>query len=203
VFHTDAVQWFGKEPVAATGFRGGPVSGCAHKLYGPKGAGVSCSLALAGTRAPGRKSGKRAPRGTENLAAIAGLVTAWEKFGAGPVMPRQRLQPLCSQLERHCLSLDGVRRWGLDERLANTLAVTVAGCDSLSLLAGLDLAGVCVERFRLCRRLISPPMCCPRSALRQRGGGGLGAFSLGRDTTRARKRRSPRGCFPKWYNVRN
>jgi cysteine desulfurase len=41
LFHTDAVQWFGKEPVENIGqFNADLVSVCAHKFYGPKGAGL-------------------------------------------------------------------------------------------------------------------------------------------------------------------
>ncbi|HEX4645611.1 MAG TPA: cysteine desulfurase family protein, partial [Verrucomicrobiae bacterium] len=39
LFHTDAVQWFGKEPVTSVHqFNAGLVSICAHKFHGPKGA---------------------------------------------------------------------------------------------------------------------------------------------------------------------
>src|SRR6185436_814738 len=41
LFHTDAVQWFGKEPVAdIRQFNADLVSICAHKFHGPKGAGM-------------------------------------------------------------------------------------------------------------------------------------------------------------------
>jgi len=41
VFHTDAVQWFGKEPVTSLSqFNADLVSVCAHKFHGPKGAGL-------------------------------------------------------------------------------------------------------------------------------------------------------------------
>src|ERR1035437_2565622 len=41
VFHTDAVQWFGKEPLENVGqFNADLISVCAHKFHGPKGAGL-------------------------------------------------------------------------------------------------------------------------------------------------------------------
>ena len=41
VFHTDAIQWFGKDPVeCAVFFNAVLVSACAHKFHGPKGAGL-------------------------------------------------------------------------------------------------------------------------------------------------------------------
>ena len=41
LFHTDAVQWFSKEPFASVSqFNADLVSICAHKFHGPKGAGA-------------------------------------------------------------------------------------------------------------------------------------------------------------------
>ena len=41
VFHTDAIQWFGKEPFESIQqFNANLVSLCAHKIHGPKGAGI-------------------------------------------------------------------------------------------------------------------------------------------------------------------
>jgi len=41
LFHTDAVQWFGKEPLAGIHqFNADLVSVCAHKFHGPKGVGL-------------------------------------------------------------------------------------------------------------------------------------------------------------------
>src|SRR5208283_4553258 len=40
-FHSDAVQWFGKEPFETVAqFNADLVSVCAHKFHGPKGAGL-------------------------------------------------------------------------------------------------------------------------------------------------------------------
>ncbi|MCZ7637562.1 MAG: aminotransferase class V-fold PLP-dependent enzyme [Verrucomicrobia bacterium] len=80
------------------------------------------------------------------------MVAAWEHFTKPPVFDRTRLEPLTSLLETRCLAIEGIRRWGpsLQQRLANTLAITVQGCDSLSLLAGLDLAGVCASSGSAC-----------------------------------------------------
>ena len=41
VFHSDAVQWFGKEPFKTIDqFNADLVPVCAHKFHGPKGAGL-------------------------------------------------------------------------------------------------------------------------------------------------------------------
>ncbi len=75
LFHTDAVQWFGKESVNDIGvFSADLVSICAHKFHGPKGAGALYirsplqphAIVLGGSHENERRAG------TENLPAIAG-----------------------------------------------------------------------------------------------------------------------------------
>ena len=84
VFHTDAVQWFGKEPFENIGqFNADLVSVCAHKFHGPKGAGLLFMRSRRCIRTRflfggGHENERRA--GTENLAGIVGLVAALEKF---------------------------------------------------------------------------------------------------------------------------
>ena len=71
IFHTDAVQWFGKEPFENIAqFNADLVSVCAHKFHGPKGAGL---LYIKSPLHPdpilfggGHENERRA--GTENLA---------------------------------------------------------------------------------------------------------------------------------------
>src|ERR1700691_5081973 len=94
VFHTDAVQWFGKELFENVGqFNADLVSVCAHKFHAPKGA------ALLYIKTPlhpdpiiiggGHENDRRA--GTENLAGIIGLVAALEKFVKPPVFEKSKL----------------------------------------------------------------------------------------------------------------
>ena len=102
-FHTDAVQWFGKEPFENIGqFNADLVSVCAHKFHGPKGAGL---LYIKSPLHPdpivfggGHENERRA--GTENLAGIVGLVEAMERFVPPPVFKCERLLPLSRQLIR-------------------------------------------------------------------------------------------------------
>ena len=101
VFHTDAVQWFGKEPVQNIGqFNADLVSVCAHKFHGPKGAGLlfarSPLFPVPVLFGGGHENERRA--GTENLAGIAGLVEALERFVRPPVFDSPRLNPLSLRL---------------------------------------------------------------------------------------------------------
>jgi cysteine desulfurase len=78
LFHTDAVQWFGKEPFKnLQQFNADLVSVCGHKFHGPKGVGL---LYIKSPLHPepilfggGHENERRA--GTENLPAVVGLVT--------------------------------------------------------------------------------------------------------------------------------
>jgi cysteine desulfurase len=154
LFHTDAVQWFGKEPFENVHqFNADLVSVCAHKFHGPKGAGLLFA------RSPlhpdpilfggGHENERRA--GTENLAGIIGMVEALERFVRKPVFQREQLWPLTQQLRAALVDLDGVQTVGsTDRNLANTLSFVVEGVDSISLLAGLDLEGVCASSGSAC-----------------------------------------------------
>jgi cysteine desulfurase len=153
-FHTDGVQWFGKEPFENIHqFEADLVSLGAHKFHGPKGAGALFirspllvdSLLLGG----GQENEHRA--GTENLAGIAGLVTALEKFVSPPVFPRQKLAELTGYLSECIASIKGATLLGSRKSsLANTVSFLVEGTDSFALLAGLDVEGVCASAGSAC-----------------------------------------------------
>src|ERR1700722_9620511 len=101
VFHSDAAQWFGKEPFEnIQQFNADLVSICAHKFHGPKGAGI---LWIKSPLHPdpilfggGHENERRA--GTENLAAIIGMVEAMEKFIKPPVFSSKNVRFLSSKL---------------------------------------------------------------------------------------------------------
>lgn len=187
-FHTDAVQFFGKEPVARIqDFNAHLVSACGHKFHGPKGAGA---LFIESPLHPdpilfggGHENERRA--GTENLAAIVGFVEAIERFTLCPVFPRERLLALTERLRKLEASVEGVQaRGSRANRLSNTVAFTVAGCDSIALLAGLDLEGVCASSGSAC----SAGSLEPSHVLSAMGVGSdlansLVRFSLGREST--------------------
>src|SRR5206468_6035357 len=116
IFHTDAVQWFGKQPVRKIGeFNADFVSICAHKIYGPKGAGA---LFIRSPLHPdpilfggGHENERRA--GTENLSAIIGLTEAMERFVWAPVFPQEQLLGLTNRLAAF---IDGFAGQGVTPR---------------------------------------------------------------------------------------
>jgi len=154
LFHTDAVQWFGKEPFESIHqFNADLVSICGHKFHGPKGVGAlfvksplhPIPLLFGGSHENERRAG------TENLAAIVGLVEALERFVPKPVFQREPLSALSARLIQLVDSLKGVRFVGSREhRLPNTVSFLVEGADSISLLAGLDMEGICASSGSAC-----------------------------------------------------
>lgn len=187
-FHTDAVQSFGKLPFQSIHqFEADLVSVCAHKFHGPKGAGalfIRSPLLPHPTQHGGAQENERRG-GTENLAAVAGLVTAFECFVPHPVFPANSLREWTERLARVVTSLPGVERHGCPEnRLPNTLAFSVEGTDSISLLANLDLEGVCASSGSACTAgSVEPSHVLRAMGVPESRAKALVRFSLGREST--------------------
>jgi cysteine desulfurase len=188
LFHTDAVQWFGKEPFDDINqFNADLVSFCAHKLHGPRGAGALYlksplnpePLLFGGSHENERRAG------TENLASIVGLAETVERFVRQPVFPREKLFSLTTQLINFLDGLGPVQfRGSRTSRLANTAACTVSGADSISLLAGLDLEGVCASSGSACSAgSLEPSHVMVAMGVEKEHANSLVRFSLGRDST--------------------
>jgi cysteine desulfurase len=192
LFHTDAVQWFGKEPFTRISqFNADLVSVCAHKFHGPKGAGalfIKSPLRLEPILLGGRHEYERRA-GTENLAGIIGLTEALERFVRTPVFAKDRLLPLAQKIISlvHKLEGDGaVFRGSLTQRLCNTVAFTVRGCDSIALLAGLDLEGICASSGSACSAgSLEPSHVLSAMDVEKEAANALIRFSLGRDSSLA------------------
>ena len=187
-FHTDAVQWFGKEPFENIHqFNANLVSICGHKFYGPKGSGalfiksplLPDPIFFGGSHENNRRAG------TENLASIAGFVIAVESFLTSPVFEKSSLSPLSISL---CSleSLDGVNLIGSNsERLINTFCFSVSGLDSLSLLAAFDLNRVCVSAGSACSSgALNPSHVLSAMGFSNSDANSIVRVSLGRETTK-------------------
>jgi cysteine desulfurase len=188
IFHTDAVQWFGKEPFDNIHqFNADLVSFCAHKLHGPKGIGA---LYIKSPLHPdplifggGHENERRA--GTENLAAVIGLTEVLERFVKTPVFAREKLFGLTNELSKAISQITGVHLRGSQmQRLSNTVAFTVDGADSITLLAGLDIEGVCASSGSACSAgSLEPSHVITALGVDKKSSNSLIRFSLGRDST--------------------
>lgn len=188
IFHTDAVQAFGKLPFERIDqFEADLVSVCAHKFHGPKGAGalfIRSPLLPHPTQHGGAQENERRG-GTENLTAVAGLVSAFETLVLQPVFPTDSLRAWTERLAQSVTSLPGVERHGCPEnRLPNTLAFSVEGTDSISLLANLDLEGVCASSGSACTAgSVEPSHVLRAMGVPESRAKALVRFSLGREST--------------------
>lgn len=192
LFHTDAVQAFGKLPFTGVEqFQADLVSVCAHKFHGPKGAGA---LYIRSPLLPdpilfggGHENERRA--GTENLAMIIGFAAATERFVPTPVFPAAELNPLAARLLALANSLRdaGVEyRGSRSERLPNTVAFTVSGTDSITILAALDLEGICASSGSACSAgSLEPSHVMLALGVPAERANSLVRFSLGRESTAA------------------
>jgi cysteine desulfurase len=188
LFHTDAVQWFGKEDFSSVHqFNADLVSLCGHKFHGPKGAGA---LFIKSPLRPdpilfGGSHENERRAGTENLAAIIGFAEAAAKFLKPPVFPAGNLRCLTHELISALSAIKGVEmRGSLKHRLSNTVAFSVSKSDSISLLAGLDLEGVCASSGSACSAgSLEPSHVMLAMGVEKSLANSLVRFSLGRGST--------------------
>jgi cysteine desulfurase len=152
-FLCDAVQWLGKEPVAGLAdceF----LTGCAHKVGGPRGIGfVSGS-----TRGPfqalifGGPQEENRRAGTENVAGALALVATLEARQSLIVEREARLEMRDRFIERLTAELPEVRILGASQpRLWNTIAALVPETDCRQRwVVKLDKLGVAVSTGSAC-----------------------------------------------------
>ena len=187
LFHTDAVQYFGKEPFSGVNaFAADLVSLCGHKFYGPKGAG------LLWIRSPlhpepllwGGPHENERRAGTENLAGIQGLVWSMEHFVRTPVFDRVKMEILGSKLITGLMQLPGCEVISpLQNCLKNTVAMVGTGFQGMNLLAALDVAGICASSGSACSAGSLTPSHVVEALGRPESADSLVRFSMGRETT--------------------
>jgi cysteine desulfurase len=155
LFHTDAVQAFGKVSIDAQkqAFDFLTISG--HKFGAPKGIGALFirrgthiePLMHGGTQDRGRRPG------TENVAAAVGLARAAELTVAECEAHCARVAALRDRLEAGILARipDAVVHGRGAKRAPHILNVSVPGTDSESLLMALDLRGIAASGGSACQ----------------------------------------------------
>ena len=186
LFHTDAIQSFGKEPLALRDCDA--LSLAAHKFHGPKGAGLLFlrgGLPLERLQHGGSHENERRP-GTENVPAIAGMARAAELALAAMDGERPRQASLRDRLWEGIRELfpAAVRNGSTEYTLANTLNVSFPGLDGESLLINLDLAGICASSGSACMvGSIQPSHVLLAMGAAPELAAATVRFSLGKETT--------------------
>ena len=155
IFHTDAVQAFGKVDIDATTTPFDALSISGHKIGAPKGIGALYvrrgtpiePLMFGGTQDRGRRPG------TENVAMAVGLARAAELAVAEREHKWTTLAALRDRLEAALLERipDAVIHGRGAPRAPHITSISVPGTDSESLLMALDLRGIACSAGSACQ----------------------------------------------------
>jgi cysteine desulfurase len=123
--------------------------------------------------------------GTENLAAIIGMTESLNKYGPFPAFPKEKLHSLTSKIAAALSKIAAVQVVGDQQcRLSNTLAFVVRASDSISLLAALDLEGICASSGSACSAgSLNPSHVISALGFDKSLANSLIRFSLGRENT--------------------
>jgi len=188
VFHTDAVQAFGKVPIDAATQAFDILSISGHKIRAPKGIGAVFirrgtpiePLMHGGSQDRGRRPG------TENVAAAVGLATAAELTVAEREEEWARVARLRDRLEAAILARvpDAVVHARDGVRAPHVMNISVPGTDSESLLMALDLQGIAASGGSACQSgSIQPSHVLAAMGVRSDLAGAAVRMSLGCLTT--------------------
>lgn len=155
VFHTDAVQAFGKIDINAKSMPFDLLTISGHKIGAPKGIGalfIRRTTPLAPLFHGGSQDRGRRP-GTENVAFAVGLAVAAELLVAEHTAERARLHALQESLEarlRECIP-DIVVHGAGARRAPHISNVSIPGTDAESMLMALDLRGIACSAGSACQ----------------------------------------------------
>jgi len=154
LFHTDAVQTFGKLPLEVNESPVDALSGSGHKIYGPKGVGIlyaNKNLDIAPQMTGGAQE-RNLRAGTENLPAILGLAKAVEIVLENRESEFERLRKLQQQLEAGLAKqIPGATVHGHPEkRIPGLTHIGFDGVDGESLVMNLDMRGIAVSSGSAC-----------------------------------------------------
>lgn len=154
LFHTDAVQGYGKLPLSVADGKIAMLSASAHKIGGPKGVGflyVRRDVKL-GSFLHGGAQEKRRRAGTENVAGIAGFAKAAEITFAKREETKERERELRDYFIGRVLSeIPYARLTGsAKERLSNHASFCFQFIEGETVLIMLDTDGICASSGSAC-----------------------------------------------------
>jgi len=154
LFHCDAVQLIGKEPIDLETLPVEYLAVAAHKFHGPKGIGA-LYVKRAAPFTPlimgaGQETAHRA--GTENVAGIVGMGKASELASEYLKSAKSTVKDLRNRMqERIMADIDEAIINGAGQpRLSNTLNVSFKNCASGAMVQELDEMGIAVSAHSAC-----------------------------------------------------
>ncbi len=188
LFHTDAVQSFGKLPIDLKKIPADLLSISSHKIYGPK--GVGALFVRAGTKLEpllhggGHEFGLRS--GTENIAGAVGFSVAANLAVREMKKEMPRQQKLRDKLISEILKFENTWLNGpREKRLPNNSNFTFRGRAGDSLVLQLSEKGICASVGSACSTKESKPSHVLKAiGLNDKDARASLRFSLGRDTER-------------------
>jgi cysteine desulfurase len=186
--HTDAVQSFGKIPLAVDPLGVDLLSVSGHKIHGPKGTGalyIRRGIRMAPLIHGGGQERYRRG-GTENVAGAVGLARAANLMQQDIAGAVDRVAALRDRLESDLMaSIPGVRRNGhVRQRLPHASSLAFDGVDAESLVVALDLEGIGVSSGAACSSgSVTPSHVLTAMGLPPDMTGSSIRFSLGRWTS--------------------
>ena len=152
LFHSDAVQFIGKENLDLSTIKIDFATICAHKFYGPKGiGGFYCKSGIILTPlidGGGQESGLRS--GTENISSILGMAKALEISNDNNDTNKRQIL----KLESYFIEL--LKQSNIDyringaNRLSGILNITFFGVEGHGLLMNLDMQGIAISYGSAC-----------------------------------------------------
>jgi cysteine desulfurase len=154
LFHTDAVQAFGKLPIDVRQIPVSLLSLSSHKFYGPKGMGalfVRRGIKLQPILFGGHQERERRA-GTENVAGVVGLGKAAELMMVNQAAESGRLRQLSENFWRQVQKIfpNAAMNGNPEARLPAVLNISFPGFESTALLMSLDLQGIAVSNGSAC-----------------------------------------------------
>ncbi len=162
LFHTDAVQAYGKIPLDLEKQSIDFLSVSAHKIYGPKGTGFFYQrkgLELVPLLQGGGQERDRRG-GTENVAGIVGLAEAAKRICADRVEP-DRLRALVRDFQSRLLEMFPTARINgpadPGQRVPGLVNVTLPGLEGETLVHSLDARGFALSSGSACSAGSAPP----------------------------------------------
>jgi cysteine desulfurase len=156
LFHTDAVQAFGKIAIDTKAIPVDVLSVSGHKIGAPKGIGavfIRRGTVIEPLFHGGEQDRGRRP-GTENVAATIGFARAAELAVAEREEECSRLELLRNRLEDAILARvpDAmIHGRGAPQRAPHIVNISVSGTDSESMLMALDLRGIACSAGSACQ----------------------------------------------------
>ncbi len=188
LFHTDAVQSFGKIPIDVEKMNIDLLSVSSHKIYGPK--GVGCLFVKSGIKIEplahggGHEAGLRS--GTENVAGIVGFGKAAELAKKEMTGEAKRLAKLRDYLIHGILQIpDSYLNGHASQRLPNNANFWFKFVEGESIVLHLDAKGVAASTGSACSsKSLEPSHVLLAIGLKHEEAHGSLRLTLGKQTTK-------------------